>query len=184
MEIEKKKLRSWIREKKKMISPEQLRDMSDCLLEKLEQHPRFVAASCVLLYYSLPDEVYTHAFVEKWSRDKVILLPLVRGERLTLCQYTGKCDLRKGEYGIWEPSGALFQDYGKIDLAIIPGMGFDKQGNRLGRGKGYYDRLLPQLNSYNVGICFGFQLFQHIPAGNFDIPMHEVWTEEGCVSEN
>ena len=76
-----------------------------------------------------------------------------------------------------EPTGPLFADYSKIQLAIIPGMGFDRQGNRLGRGKGYYDRMLAKLShAYKIGVCFPFQLFDKIPTDIYDITMDEVLT--------
>lgn len=154
---------------------------SVALLEKLEQYPKFEAARTVLLYYSLADEVQTHDFVEKWHRQKTILLPVVKGDVLELRVYTGKQSLTTGEaYHIKEPMGEAFTDYGQIDFAIIPGVSFDSEGNRLGRGKGYYDRLLPLLHSYNVGICYEFQISEHIPAEPFDRTMDEVWTENGC----
>lgn len=150
------------------------------MLERLEQHPRFRTAHTVLLYYSLRDEVQTHAFVEKWYRRKKILLPVVKGDVLELRVYTGKQNLKTGEaYHIEEPEGEAFTRYGEIDLAVIPGVSFDSKGNRLGRGKGYYDKLLPQLNSYNIGICYGFQVSESIPTEVFDRPMDEVWTENG-----
>lgn len=91
--------------------------------------------------------------------------------------------MKKGSFGIDEPTGETVTDLSAIDIAIIPGVGFDKQGNRLGRGKGYYDRLLPKLQSYNIGICFSFQVIPAVPVEPFDHPMDEVWTEEGCISE-
>ena len=136
------------------------------MLSKLENHPAFRQAHTILLYYSLPDEVQTHEFVERWSREKQIILPVVKGDELELRQYTGPQDLQKGSFGIEEPTGELY----------------DRNGNRLGRGKGYYDRLLPQLRSYNIGICFGFQLSEEIPSEPLDRVMDEVWTEEGKVS--
>lgn len=63
--------------------------------EKLEEHPRFRQAKTLLLYYSLPDEVQTHDFVERWSKSKQIILPVVKGDELELRQYTGKQDLQK-----------------------------------------------------------------------------------------
>ena len=89
----------------------------------------------------------------------------------------------KGSYGIEEPIGDVVKDYDRIELAIIPGVGFDLQGNHLGRGKGYYDRLLPKLKAYKIGICFQFQVIEPIPFESFDIPMDEVWTENGCISK-
>lgn len=150
------------------------------MLEKLEQHPKFVSARTVLLYYSLGDEVQTHDFVEKWHRQKTILLPVVKGDVLELRVYTGKRSLKTGEaYHIEEPIGEAFTAYDKIDFSVIPGVSFDAQGNRLGRGKGYYDKLLPLLPSYNIGICYDFQVSEKIPTEPFDRIMDEVWTENG-----
>ena len=74
-----------------------------------------------------------------------------------------------------EPSGELFDDYAAIDLAVVPGMAFDIQNNRLGRGKGYYDRMLPKLvNAYKIGVCFSFQRLPGIPAEGNDVKMDEV----------
>ena len=155
----KKKLRKQIAQEKSRHTATELTANSIALLNKLEQHPLFIAAKTVLLYYSLGDEVQTHDFIEKWYRQKDILLPVVKGDILELRRYTGPQNLQTGEaYHIEEPTGEAFTDYTQIDFAIIPGVSFDKNGNRLGRGKGYYDRLLPQLHSYNVGICFDFQV--------------------------
>ena len=139
-----------------------LQSQSAEILAALEAHPAFRAASIVLLYYSLKDEVDTHEFVRKWSREKLVLLPVVKGEEL------------EGAYGYGEPTGELFTDYAAIDFAVIPGVAFDATGNRLGRGKGYYDRLLPRLTAFKAGICFPFQLVEEVPAEPFDIRMDTI----------
>lgn len=146
------------------------------ILATLEAHPAFRAAHIILLYYSLKDEVDTHDFVWKWSREKLILLPVVVGNELELRVYTGPQDLTIGAYGIEEPIGELFTDYAAIEFAVIPGVAFDAAGNRLGRGKGYYDRLLPHLQAFKAGICFPFQLVEEVPAEPFDIRMDAVIT--------
>lgn len=152
---------------------------SSALLEQIERHPRFIAANTILCYYSLADEVHTHAFVEKWHTSKKILLPVVKGDILELRHYTGKSCLQVGAFDIEEPVGENFTRYEEIELGIIPGMSFDRSGNRLGRGKGYYDKLLPLLPTYNIGICYRFQALEEIPTEPFDRKMDEVWTEEG-----
>lgn len=146
------------------------------ILAALEAHPAFRAAHIVLLYYSLKDEVDTHEFVRKWSREKRILLPVVVGDDLELRVYTGPEDLTTGSYGIEEPTGELFTDYAAIDFVAVPGVAFDNAGNRLGRGKGYYDRLLPRLTAFKAGICFPFQLVKEVPAEPFDIRMDTIIT--------
>lgn len=148
------------------------------ILAALEAHPAFRAATTVLLYHSLKDEVDTHEFIRKWSREKRILLPVVVGDDLELRLYTRPEDLKPGAYGIEEPTGELFTDYADIDFIVVPGVAFDRNGNRLGRGKGYYDRLLPRIPSaYKAGICFPFQLVEKVPAEPFDIRMDEIITQ-------
>ena len=73
-----------------------------------------------------------------------------------------------------ETNTEILREYQVIDLAVVPRVAFDKEGCRLGRGKGYYDRLLPLINCYKIGICFPFQLYDSIPTEKFDIKMDEV----------
>ncbi len=138
----------------------------------------------MLLYHSLPDEVDTHAFIRRWSARKRILLPVVKGDDLELRLYTGDDRLTEGAFHIDEPTGTAFTDYAAIDLAVIPGVAFDRQGNRLGRGKGYYDRLLPRIpTAYKLGLCFPFQVLNQIPAEAHDIPMDEVLIAVSSINE-
>jgi 5-formyltetrahydrofolate cyclo-ligase len=173
----KKELRQEMARQKAGLTPDERLHLSAPLLAALESHPAFGAASTVLLYHSLPDEVDTHAFVRKWWRAKRLLLPVVVGADLELREYKGEESMALGRFGIEEPVGKAFTDYGGIDLAVVPGVAFDRRGNRLGRGRGYYDRLLPSLPStYKIGICFPFQLVEEVPAEPFDIRMDEVLT--------
>lgn len=144
---------------------------------RLLAHQRLKDARTVMLYYSLPDEVYTHTLVDALlASGKRVLLPRVTGEgTMELRCYTGPQSLEQGAYNIMEPVGEVFSDYAQIDLAVIPGVAFDRQLNRMGRGKGYYDRLLPQLGcAYKIGICFDFQLVESIECEEHDIKMDEV----------
>ena len=87
-----------------------------------------------MLYYSLPGEVDTHTLVDSLLMSgKHILLPRVTGEgTMELRRYTGPSDLAQGAYNIMEPTGEVFDNYTDIDLAVIPGVAFDKDGNRTG----------------------------------------------------
>ena len=78
-----------------------------------------------------------------------------------------------GDFNIMEPQNEPYK--GDFDLIVVPGVAFDRHGNRLGRGRGYYDRFLCQhLNVKRIGICFDFQLVDEVPAEAFDIRMEEV----------
>lgn len=174
---QKSALRSLVRSMKQQYSTEQLQTMSESVIRKLLAHPTVVAAKTIMMYYSLPDEVNTRdAIDELVKRGKTLLLPVVTGEgEMELRLYHSQEDLHEGAFHIMEPIGPLFTDYATIDVAIVPGMAFDTRGNRLGRGKGYYDRFLPRLSkTYKIGICFPFQKLPGIPTEPTDIRMDEL----------
>lgn len=150
---------------------------SERIMQALATDAHFKNAMTVLLYHSLGDEVNTHQFLEEWCKQKQVLLPVVVGDHLELRHYYGAHELKTGAFGIAEPTGTLFKDYTKIDFVAVPGLAFDKNGHRLGRGKGYYDRLLPQLtNAYKAGICYPFQVVDEVPVEPTDITMDGIIT--------
>ncbi len=173
--LEKKELRKQIRLLKQQYSLGEKKAKSISVWETLEQDEHFQKARVVLAYWSMDDEVYTHEFVAKWSTQKTLLLPSVRGEELDIRYFEGEELLRPGEeYAIPEPVGVLFEDLKQIDLIIVPGVAFDAKGGRLGRGKGYYDKILKQTNAYKVGVCFDFQVVEQVPTEEHDIKMDLV----------
>lgn len=155
-------------------SEKELAELSVQVCAAIEQNEYFKKAQTVLCFWSLPDEVNTHDFIQKWSKEKVFLLPEVIGEKLVLHKFTDIESMKIGEFGISEPTGELFSDYKKIDLCLIPGLAFDNEGGRMGRGKGFYDRFLPQTNCHKIGICFPWQIVPKIECAPWDIPMDEV----------
>ncbi len=150
--------------------------MSEPIMAAVERLPSFLSASIVLSYWSMSDEVYTHDFVERWYREKIVLLPCVIGDDLVLRQYRGMSSMHAGpQFGIPEPTGPLFSDTASIEMIVVPGMAFDRNGNRMGRGRGFYDRLLKTTpHAVKVGVAFPFQMFDQIPIDNFDVPMDVV----------
>lgn len=172
---EKKALRIEIRQLKRACPLEERRRKSLSVWEAVERDEVFQQAETVLAYWSMDDEVYTHDFVNKWAGSKTLLLPCVKGDELELRYFDGEERLQPGEgYAIPEPVGALFTDWGKIDLILVPGVAFDKSGNRLGRGKGYYDKVLKQTGAYKLGVCFDFQLVERVPVEPHDVKMDRV----------
>lgn len=167
----KQELRQYIRTlKKQHLTGGQ----SPCEVNLIE---RVLQYKVVMLYSALSDEVPTQALMDFLvEQGKTVLLPRVINDTdMELRRYTGPGDLHKGAYGILEPSGEVFTDYQLIDVAIIPGMAFDKEGHRLGRGKGYYDRFLSAVpNLYKIGVCFSWQIVDSVPSDAHDVVMDEV----------
>ena len=173
--MEKKELRAHIKALKKQHSKEQLMEQSEKIMAKLELHPDFIKADRVMLYSALPDEVQTQAFLEKWHLKKQIILPTVVGDDIIPVEFGKDTAFAVGDFNILEPQNEPYT--GGFDLIIVPGVAFDPKGNRLGRGRGYYDRFLCQhLNVKRIGICFDFQMVEAIPTEPFDIRMDEVIT--------
>ncbi len=169
-------IREKIRLLKDSYSYHEKRMLSMMVIDKLEQDTDFLEAQKVLAYWSLEDEVDTKEFIKKWAQAKEIYLPVVVEDELELRLFTTTNNMKvEPRYGIFEPLGKAFTQWSTIDFAIIPGVAFDMQMNRLGRGKGFYDRLLPQLNAIKVGICFPFQVVDEVAVNDNDIPMDKLY---------
>ena len=173
----KKALRQMIRLRKQEHSAAE----SSALLAALQSESHFANARTLLLYSALPDEVQINPLFDGLiAQGKTILLPRVVSDTdMELRLYTGADSLQPGAFGIMEPTGPLHTDYAAIDVAVIPGMAFDADGHRLGRGKGYYDRFLPLIpRAYKIGLCFPWQLVDEVPSDAHDIMM------DGVISQN
>lgn len=177
--MHKEELRREIRQRKQQYSPSQLEELSLPIIARLRPH--LADARVILAYYSLTDEVCTHTLLDELvAEGKTILLPKVLDDTtMELRRYTSPRDLQEGAFGILEPVGSPFTDYAQIDLALIPGVAFDADGHRLGRGRGYYDRFLnDQLSIINypllIGLCFDFQKVDAVPSDVNDIPVNIV----------
>lgn len=148
---------------------------------RLECHPRFTAARRVLLFCSLPDEPNTLPVLERWGERKQLFLPVVVGDDLEVRAYSGTASLRRGAFNILEPTGELFDESRSAltadDLIVVPGVAFTPDGRRLGRGRGYYDRLLSRpafAKAYTLGYAFSFQIVESLPVEPHDIRLNEV----------
>lgn len=141
---------------------------------RLEQDPLFLSAGTVLLYWSMPEEVDTHGLIRRWAGRKRIVLPKVCGQDLELRLYDPE-RMIPGYRGILEPAGdAPLVPDGEIELAVVPGLAFDRAGHRLGRGKGYYDRLLPRLDCPKLGLAFPCQILDEVPIEPHDIALDRI----------
>ncbi|HPE17047.1 MAG TPA: 5-formyltetrahydrofolate cyclo-ligase [Tenuifilaceae bacterium] len=172
LKIEQRKI---IKSRKLAADRFEMEAASKKIFAQVEQVAEFKNAKNVLAYWSLPDEVDTHNFVVEWHKIKTISLPVVAGANLELCIFSGmECMKKTGSFGILEPTGTEIVDPNDIEVAIVPGMAFDMEGNRLGRGKGFYDSLLQNKNIYKIGVCFEFQLLEKVATSPHDIPMDKV----------
>lgn len=157
---------------------ENLKRKSRIIKNKLFRSSVFKKAKTVMFYISFGGEVETGEMIkEAQELGKRVVVPVCKKNRMIKpCVFDARLDLKKGPYGAYEPLRKRFIRLGDLDLVITPGLAFDKKGNRLGRGKGYYDcflkRLFPQTAS--VGLAFDFQILPSIPATSQDIAVDKI----------
>lgn len=158
----------------------QCMESSFLILKQLESWEIFRKSRRILFYHALPDEVQTDFFLNRHASEKEFFLPVVAEDHLLICPYD-QSRIAKGAFSIPEPQGVMPVEPEIIDLAIIPGVAFDMRGNRLGRGKGFYDRLLPYLDCPCIGIGYDWQLVPEIPTEPFDRPLDGIITESEFI---
>lgn len=176
----KNELRSFIKDLKTQYTISQLEEMSDEVFSVVEITGNFQNAKSIFIYNSLPDEVVTHKFVEKWALEKKFFMPVIEGTEMTFRAYTDSSQTKVGILGINEPLGEMGIPKAN-DLIIIPGLAFDRTMNRLGRGKGYYDKYLASTKAVKMGVCFDFQLLDSIPSDQHDVKMDVLVSENDLI---
>ncbi|MBU9888478.1 MAG: 5-formyltetrahydrofolate cyclo-ligase [Candidatus Omnitrophica bacterium] len=178
----KKTLRSVLRIKRQRIPGAARRSKNARIGRKLLREPCFAHAAHVALYYGVKPEVETRALLKKLIRRKKIYLPAMDPERRHLVFRRVRDlarDLKKGLGGIREPKGfCLRRPAVRMDLIVVPGVGFDRSGGRLGRGGGYYDKVLKRASGVpTIGLCFREQLVKRIPMDAKDVRVDKVLTD-------
>lgn len=168
--MDKKELRKKIKAMKAMLLESEKLDEADRVFGRLEQTAAFLMAEHILMYHSLPDELPTHKFLKKWAGKKNFYLPRVNGVNLEILPFE-ESRLELGAFHIEEPTGTNVVDSDSIELIVVPGVAYDRKGNRLGRGKGFYDRLLSTTKATKIGVGFEFQIVEEIPLEPHDVPV-------------
>ncbi|MEA3305559.1 MAG: Fe-S cluster assembly scaffold protein NifU [Candidatus Omnitrophota bacterium] len=178
----KKKLRKEILEKLHGISKKERRNKEEELKKKLFLFEEFKKADCVMFYVSKHYEVDTHRMIDDAiMMGKKIVVPITLKEEkmLKLSELKDrKKELIEGHYGVHQPQEKYIKPVSikDLDLMIVPGIAYDKNGHRLGHGGGYYDRFLQKVppSVYTIGLAFDFQVVGRLPACSTDIPVNEV----------
>jgi len=172
--MDKAELRRMLRNSLLAMPPKQRSEKSRRACRNLISTPQFQAASTVMLYLSLPHEVDTgEAILHAWQLSKTVVVPKISWQQRHMIPVqinsletdvsTGVSDLRNPVAGVPVP-------FEEIDLVVAPALGFDRQGNRLGRGGSFYDRFFAneQLRALRCGLAFAEQLVDSIPVTDGD----------------
>ena len=178
--MKKEDIRRAVRTCKALLNDDERLSAADAVFGTLEQMAAFTLAERILMYHSLPDELSTHRFLDKWHGQKQFFLPRVNGVNLEILPYD-RSRMRLGAFHIEEPDGDDTIDISQMDLVIVPAVAYDRNGNRVGRGKGFYDRLLGECRAMKIGVAYDFQLVDEIDAEPHDVRVDMVVTQTHTV---
>jgi 5-formyltetrahydrofolate cyclo-ligase len=173
---------------RKNLSKDDVIKNSHKIINRLKENKIFRKADTILFYISYNNEVNTHDLIKEYiSKGKTVVVPISNkaDNSLILSRLSDWDDLENGAYGILEPKESKVQKIrlDKIEVVLVPGIGFDKFGNRIGHGKGYYDRLLKNFTGkLSVGLIFEDLLVEKIPINIYDVPVDMVITEDRIIN--
>ncbi len=182
MIYDKNELRAQMKEKRKNLTHSEIEEKSARICSFVTGSDVYKRAECVCVYMAAFNEPRTMGIIQKAISDgKRVCVPItdIESGTLTLSYITGLSDLKRGAYGIYEPTVICAADSSDVDLILVPGIAFDSTGNRIGFGKGFYDKLLCGCGAVKAGICYDFQICPPINKDIYDVPMDIIITEEG-----
>ena len=184
---QKKALRKEMRSRRASMSKEDRDIASHKIVSNLLNNPIYKSADTIMAYSSMPEEIQLNElFDNAFSNDKILAIPLIigRGTMRPVFLPTVE-DLVVGDFGIMtvRQDKRQFVEFDNIDCVIVPGAAFDRQGNRLGLGGGYYDRFLQRVpNAKRVALSFDYQLLETVPAEPHDAKMDIIITESETLT--
>lgn len=183
MSVDKSTLRHRCRDQRLALRPEIRTQATRCICDAVSQLTEFEAAPIIALYAAADGEVDLRCVFDRArAQGKSCFFPAVHHGDMVFYPVADWSDLQPGRYDILSPkdNGAVL-DPQHCALIVVPGVAFDRQGNRLGRGKGFYDRYLPTVGGLRVGVCFDCCRVEALPHEPHDVGMDVVITESGIL---
>ncbi len=180
----KDKLRIEMSELRRGYDEVALRPMNDRIKVNLFSMPEFMDSRTVMFYASKENEVDTHAMImDAINIGKRVVVPYVlkEGKEIIPLEIKSYEDLRPGSFGVMEPRREYCREVSpeEIDVVIVPGIAFDKKGDRLGYGMGFYDRFLSKAaKAQHIGLAYEFQILDHMDSEGHDVRVGSIVTEK------
>ena len=181
--MDKQSIRKKILLRLKQQNEKQRLKKSLAIEEQLFLKPQFIQADTIMFYIAKDGEVETSQMIRetlKMGKKVIVPITMVKEKKIIPSRLENfDTELEKGPYGIYQPKREFMRRVmlKSIDLTVVPGLAFDAEGNRLGRGCGYFDRFLAKLAERDIptcGIAFKFQMIEKLPMLSHDIPVSMV----------
>ncbi|MBU0279102.1 5-formyltetrahydrofolate cyclo-ligase [Gemella sp. zg-1178] len=180
--VDKILLRKQFIEKRNSLSEEYRKRADKEIFKRLENFKRFKLAKKIFIYVGFGSEINTVLLIEKYIKEKRIFVPKIVKGKMELVEIFSVSDLSKGYFGVLEPRSEKYY-YGSIDLVITPSVVFNKNGYRLGYGKGYYDKYFSSRDfKFSLGLAYENMLAENIPLEEHDKKVDMVITENRLIN--
>jgi 5-formyltetrahydrofolate cyclo-ligase len=180
----KTKIRQQLLALRKQLDPAQHRLRSEQAQMRLMASRQFRLAEKIALYSPVQNEVSTAALLQgALEQRKAVHYPRVEGAELVFRRVLSVAELTLGAFGVKEPAAGAAVAGSELDLIVVPGAAFDLRGQRLGYGRGFYDRCLARTapDNLSVGLCFELQIRDKLPAAGHDVAVDFIVTEARLI---
>lgn len=188
----KKNLRKDILEKRDNISIDEKEKMDRRILDRFYESRYYKESKNIFIYVSFGSEINTREIIEKSVKEeKKIYIPRTdfKSKVMDAVEIKSIYELTESSYGILEPSKeAICIDPNKLDLIVVPGVAFDRDGGRIGYGAGFYDRYFNKITKNNLNkitklaLAYDFQVIDKVPMTEKDVPVNYIITEKEFIS--
>lgn len=187
--MNKKELRNFIIRKRSLLTKEYVEEYSEIIKNTLKGLDSYKNAKRIMSFVSMEGEVDTHPLIEEGIEEgKSIVVPITVHEtrELLLSDLFSLSELEVADFNIEVPKKEFLRlvDPGTVDLILVPGVAFAKDGYRVGYGGGYYDRFLSKIHSSipTIGLGFDLQIVDKVPVDSYDIPIDLIITEKRTIN--
>lgn len=179
----KNQLKASIIEKRNSLRKVEISEKSNKIRNNLFNLDSYKKSKTIMFFVSFNSEVDTHHMIKEALKNKTIIVPKVMHHEIEPSVIIDFDNLiPSGKFSVLEPIETMKVAYKNIDLVLVPGIVFDKEGHRIGYGFGYYDKFLKKVpKTIKIGLAFDFQVVDKIPREMHDVPVDMVVTEKGVV---
>ncbi|MEF9934637.1 MAG: 5-formyltetrahydrofolate cyclo-ligase [Clostridium sp.] len=180
----KKEVRKKLLEDRSSLTINEVESLSSLINSHILKWDKYINSKTFMTYYAFRNEVLTDDVINNgFEKGKMVVLPksIKDGSVILPCIIKSLGDLVEGNYGILEPKPDNLAEKNQLDIVFVPGVGFDRNGFRIGYGAGYYDRFLKDYKGIKVGVCFEVQVTDNAYPDSHDIAMDYIITERGII---
>lgn len=178
----KNQLKELVLEKRNSLLKEKILEKNEKIHDNLFGLEQYKNSKTIMFFVSFNSEVDTHGMIKDALKNKTVVVPKVMQHEIEPSVIIDLDNLMPAKFGILEPIELMKIAYKNIDLVLVPGIVFDREGHRIGYGFGYYDKFLAKVpKAVKIGLAFDFQVVDKIPKETHDVPVDLIVTEEGVV---